>query len=40
MKYKVKKKNIDKLITYLKSNGNINEHTNIGNVCRVIKDKC
>ena len=39
-KYKVKKKNIEKLITYLKVNGNINKYTNIGNVCRSIKDKC
>ena len=31
-----KKENIEKLITYLKSNGNIN-NTNIGNVCRTFK---
>ena len=40
MKYKVKKKNIEKLITYLKVNGNINKYTNISNVCRALKDKC
>ncbi|BCV04518.1 MAG: hypothetical protein CM15mV88_070 [Caudoviricetes sp.] len=37
MKYKVKKKNIEKLITYLKVNGNINKYTNISNVCRALK---